>query len=117
MSDASEVKRAIYMSTGVNHRKNYDMIINLIERLLPNGEIKVTTPKLQELERITAERDAELKKALEKIALLEGLLLQKVDGDKLVVIPANVFSTLISYAQTGKDLENKKSVEQGVRNE
>lgn len=60
MSDASEVKRAIYMSTDVSHRKNYDMVVELVKKLFPNGEIKVTTPELQELERIVAELKAEL---------------------------------------------------------
>lgn len=68
MSDGKEVKRAIYMSTGVSRRKNYDMIINLVERLLPNGEIKVTTPELQELERIVAELRSDVAQAKREAA-------------------------------------------------
>lgn len=68
---SQDVKRAIFVSTSNGYGRNYEMVLNLVQKLLPNGEIKLTTPDLQDLERVVAELKAEnerLKRALVDIA-------------------------------------------------
>lgn len=67
MSDG-EVKLGLYMTTGRAHGRTFRAICAMVEKLLPNGEIKVTTPDMQDLERIVAEKDAEIER-LELVAM------------------------------------------------
>lgn len=59
---SNEVKLGVYMTTGSEYNKRLREILYMVERLLPNGEIKVTTPDMQGLERIVAEKDAEIER-------------------------------------------------------
>lgn len=55
-----KVKLGLYMTTGRHHGQTFRAIRDMVEKLLPNGEIKVTTPDMQDLERTVAEKDAEI---------------------------------------------------------
>lgn len=67
-----EVKLGLYMTTGRAHSQTFRAICDMVEKLLPNGEIRVTTPYMQDLERIVAEKDAEIERLKRERAKYEA---------------------------------------------
>lgn len=97
-----EVKLGLYMTTGRAHSQTFRAICDMVEKLLPNGEIRVTTPYMQDLERIVAEKDAEIERLKRERAKYEADCKRIEYFDDLhekVATQARVIEKLKTYVQ------------------
>lgn len=103
MSDG-EVKLGLYMTTGRAHSQTFRAICAMVEKLLPNGEIRVTTPDMQALERVVAELKAQLEHSETKVSwLLRDNERVSKEKDAEIATQKRVIEKLKTYAKHSVD--------------
>lgn len=90
----NKVKLGLYI-TGREYMKTFRVIRDMVEKLLPNGEIKVTTPDMQDLERTVAG----LKEELEVFRNREYGFENELELKQTIATQKRVIEKLKTYVQ------------------